>query len=135
MSEKHGVKADDTSRPSALMLKYGIPLLALISSQWWLGYLTDNTLVIALVWAGGLMVMGLGCVSNARRCGRVHCHFTGPYMLLFAIAFLIYGSDIYRPAWVNLSQLANAALWGAGLIWIVTELIFGKYFGASKHAG
>ncbi len=79
--------------------------------------------------------MGLGCVANARRCGRVHCHFTGPYMLLFAALFLIYGSGLYRPAWVDMTQLANTALWGVAILWILSEMIFGKYFRANKHAG
>lgn len=135
MREKLSVTTDNTRRLSLLLLKYGVPLLVLISSQWWSGYIGGNTLIISLVWAGGLTVMGLGCVSNARRCGRVHCYFTGPYMLLFAIAFLIYGSGLYRPAWVNISQLANVALWGTCLLWVVTELIFGKFFGADGHAG
>lgn len=128
-------RADDTRRLPVFLLKYGIPLLVLVSTQWWSEYLAANTLIIAMIWVAGLTVMGLGCLANARRCGRVHCHFTGPYMLVFAIAFLLYGSEIYQPAWVNISTLANAALWGTGLLWVVTELIFGKYFGAGKNAG
>ncbi len=135
MHDLQSAAPDDTRRPLVLLLKYGVPLLVLITSQWWLGYLGGNTLLISLVWAAGLTVMGLGCVANARRCGRVHCHFTGPYMLLFAALFLIYGSGLYRPAWVDMTQLANTALWGVAILWILSEMIFGKYFRANKHAG
>jgi len=135
MHEKQAAALDNTRRPLVFLLKYGLPLLVLISSQWWSPYLGGNTLMIALVWSVGLAVMGLACVVNARRCGRVHCHFTGPYMLAFAIAFLIYGSGIYQPAWLSLTQLANLSLWGTGLLWLVTELFFGKYFAANKHEG
>jgi len=128
-------QADDTRQLPVFLLKYGIPLLVLVSTQWWSEYLAANTLIISMVWVAGLTIMGLACLVNARRCGRVHCYFTGPYMLVFAIVFLLYGSEIYQPAWVDMSTLANTALWGTGLLWVVTELIFGKYFGAGKNAG
>jgi hypothetical protein len=35
--------------------------------------------------------MGLVCLLNASRCGRVHCRFTGPFLILCAVASLGYG--------------------------------------------
>ncbi len=37
------------------------------------------------LWIPALLVMGIGCVVNARRCGRLHCYLTGPLFLLAAI--------------------------------------------------
>jgi hypothetical protein len=37
------------------------------------------------LWIPAFLVMGIGCVANAARCGRVHCYFTGPLFLLAAV--------------------------------------------------
>src|SRR5262245_7566316 len=37
--------------------------------------------VRATVWAAALAWMGTACILNSRRCGRVHCRYTGPYYL------------------------------------------------------
>ena len=37
------------------------------------------------LWIPALLVMGVACLANAVRCGRVHCYFTGPLYLLAAI--------------------------------------------------
>ena len=44
-----------------------------------------------LLWTASLGVMGILCLLNASRCGRVHCYFTGPFFLLGAVASLGYG--------------------------------------------
>jgi len=30
------------------------------------------------LWIPSFLVMGVACLLNARRCGRLHCHLTGP---------------------------------------------------------
>jgi hypothetical protein len=43
-----------------------------------------------VLWVVAFTVAGAGCASNARRCGRTHCHATGPlYLGLAAIAALM----------------------------------------------
>ena len=42
----------------------------------------------ALAW------MGAACLANARRCGRMHCFFTGPFFLAMAALALAVGLDI-----------------------------------------
>jgi hypothetical protein len=32
--------------------------------------------------------MGVACIVNALRCGRVHCYLTGPFFLLMAVIAL-----------------------------------------------
>src|SRR3989442_15948432 len=41
------------------------------------------------IWTLAFTVMGIACVVNAVRCGRVHCYFTGPFLLLLAAASLL----------------------------------------------
>lgn len=42
----------------------------------------------AVTWAICLGVMAAGCLVNAIRCGRVHCYFTGPFLLLMSLSTL-----------------------------------------------
>lgn len=35
--------------------------------------------------------MGVACIVNALRCGRVHCYLTGPFFLVMALIALSYG--------------------------------------------
>jgi hypothetical protein len=44
-----------------------------------------------VVWTGALGTMGVACIVNALRCGRVHCYLTGPFFLLMALIALSYG--------------------------------------------
>src|SRR3546814_2135014 len=48
----------------------------------------------AVVWTFMLSAMGLACIINSRRCGRTHCRFTGPFLIVMAI--LVIGHTIGR---------------------------------------
>lgn len=37
-------------------------------------------------WTTALAWMGAACLLNARRCGRLHCYFSGPILLIGAVA-------------------------------------------------
>lgn len=79
------------------------------------------------VWTIALGVMGLACIANARRCGRVHCYITGPFFLAMALVTLLYRFGFVplgRNGW-NLIGLIN--LVGAMLLCCVPEMLFGKY--------
>jgi hypothetical protein len=52
------------------------------------------------------VVMGVGCLANAARCGRTHCYITGP---LFPLA----------PIFVALSALGVVALHGGLFLLVV----------------
>jgi hypothetical protein len=36
------------------------------------------------LWIPSFTVMGAACLINARRCGRLHCHLTGPLFVFGA---------------------------------------------------
>src|SRR6201987_2218028 len=44
--------------------------------------------IIALVW------MGTACILNAKRCGRTHCRYTGPYYLAMIVPVGVLGCDV-----------------------------------------
>ena len=61
----------------ALFIWY-LPIAALIVGASW-------TSGRPWLWIPAFLVMGVACLANAARCGRVHCYFTGPLYLLSAI--------------------------------------------------
>lgn len=81
----------------------------------------------AVVWIAMLAWMGLACVANARRCGRTHCRFTGPFFLGMAGLVLAYAAGVLplgSRAWLILGVLTVA---GNALIWWGSERWLGTY--------
>ena len=73
--------------------------------------------------------MGLACLANARRCNRVHCRFTGPFFLLMALFVVLHGYEILwlgADGWIWLG--ATFVIGGYGVLWLLPELLWGKYF-------
>jgi hypothetical protein len=81
----------------------------------------------AALWTACLSVMASGCLVNARRCGRIHCYFTGPFLILMALASLSYGFGWLPLGSSGWNWLAGVTLGGAVLLGCVPELVFGKY--------
>lgn len=68
-------------RSKRAVLLWCLPVIALIvGSYWQKGRL--------LLWIPSFLVMGVACLVNAARCGRVHCYITGPLSLL-AIVYVV----------------------------------------------
>ncbi|HZT73474.1 MAG TPA: hypothetical protein VE996_07485 [Terriglobales bacterium] len=76
---------------SAVLLWY-LPVLALIAGLNW----AEGR---PWLWIPAFAVMGVACLVNAARCGRLHCYVTGPVYLLAALytAFAAYGILPLRP--------------------------------------
>jgi len=81
----------------------------------------------SVVWAGCLGVMAAGCLANARRCGRVHCYFTGPFLALMALASLSYGFGALPLGTWGWNWIGGATLCGAVVLTWVPEFLYGKY--------
>ena len=81
----------------------------------------------AVVWAVSLGVMAAGCLVNARRCGRVHCYFTGPFLALMALATLAYGFGALPLGARGWSWISGVTLGGAILLTCVPEFFLGRY--------
>jgi hypothetical protein len=81
--------------------------------------------VRTIVWVIALAWMGTACIVNARRCGRTHCRFTGPYylaMIVPVVALAMASAGLV--AWAS---LAAVILFGSKIIWWVTERAWGRY--------
>ena len=79
------------------------------------------TWIIALAW------MGMACFLNARRCGRTHCWFTGPYYFIMIIPVLVLGLDLTSAGLTSWVVLAVFIVLGSKTIWWATERAWGKF--------
>lgn len=81
----------------------------------------------AALWIPSFAVMGSACLVNARRCGRLHCHITGPLFLLGAITSALDALGIAAVSWrLVLAVVTIGAASAYGLEWLR-----GKYIEAS----
>ena len=100
---------------------------------WWipqgtiLAGLFAPVLVRTAIWTVALIWMGTACILNAKRCGRTHCRFTGPYyltMLIPVLALGLGGISLGLYAWI---VLGVAIILGGKIIWWATERAWGKF--------
>lgn len=80
----------------------------------------------AIVWAGKLIWMGFACLLNARRCGRIHCRVTGPYLLATAglvVAYVTGAAPLGPHGWLS----GGATLIGFVGLWWGSEHLWGKF--------
>jgi hypothetical protein len=83
--------------------------------------------VRSAIWTIALIWMGVAWIQNARRCGRTHCRYTGPFYLfmiapVFLLAVGIGSAGFY--GWLILGVLILA---GSSAIWLATEHAWGKF--------
>ncbi|SRR6266568_3931400 len=79
------------------------------------------------IWIVALLWMGTACILNARRCGRTHCRYTGPYYLAMIAPVLIFASGSISPGFYGWLGLAVFILAGSKVIWWATERAWGKF--------
>ncbi len=90
------------------------------------GLLVSLPLRIA-VWSAALLWMALACILNARRCGRTHCRYTGPYYLLMIVPVLVLGLVMRSDDVLAWLVVGAAIVAGDKFIWWVTERAWGKF--------
>ncbi len=105
---------------------WGLPTIAMIAAG---GFESE-----AVVWPVALAWMGAACLANARRCGRVHCFFTGPFLLAMAALALAVGLDVVSLGARGWAWIGGATLAGAALLYLVTERVWGRYHGLGADA-
>jgi len=76
-------ETDAPARVDLLTRRLGLWLWGLPAAAVVLGTFLGRTGHVAL-WVPAFTVAGLACVMNARGCGRIHCHVTGPAFLVAA---------------------------------------------------
>jgi hypothetical protein len=79
------------------------------------------------VWFVALFWMGTACIVNARRCGRTHCRYTGPYYLAMIIPVLVLASGVVAVGFYGWLLLCVLILGGGRIIWWATERAWGKF--------
>src|SRR6266851_2862091 len=107
--------------PGANVLAWWIPQAAIVAG------LFAPVLGRTMIWVIALMWMGAACILNARRCGRTHCRYTGPYYLAMIAPVLVLASGIVTVDFYGWLVLAVLILAGSKIIWWATERAWGKF--------
>src|SRR5712692_901411 len=81
----------------------------------------------AAIWVAALIWMGTACILNARRSGRTHCRFTGPYYLAMIAPVLVLGFGFVTASIYVWIALAALILLGDKMIWWATERAWGTF--------
>jgi len=103
------------------LMFWGIPVSILILAAW----LPVQYLVV--IWPPVLAFMGMACLANARRCGRVHCYATGPFFLIMAVVALLYGLGAIPLGGNGWNTLGLILLVGSVVLCCGPEWIIGRY--------
>jgi hypothetical protein len=107
----------------ATIAVYWLPIAVLVSS----GFFTVPNAWRAAIWAIALIAMGVGCIVNALRCGRVHCYATGPFFLLMAAAAVLYGLGVAPFGAHGWNAIGLVTLIGGVALYYLPEGLFGRY--------
>jgi hypothetical protein len=107
--------------PRTNLLAWWIPQTAIVAG------LFVPVPVRTVIWIVALAWMGTACILNARRCGRTHCRYTGPYYLAMIAPVLVLASDIVSVDFYGWPILAVLILAGSKVIWCATERAWGKF--------
>jgi len=81
----------------------------------------------AAIWTIALVWMGTACILNARRCGRTHCRYTGPYYLAMIAPVILLASGLVTTNFYSWVALATLIVFGGWIIWWTTERAWGKF--------
>jgi hypothetical protein len=82
----------------------------------------------AIIWSTALVWMGGACIANARRCGRTHCRFTGPFYLLMAALVAVYAAGTLPIGEYGWAILGTATVVGTAVLWWGSERIWGLFW-------
>lgn len=111
---RQGQHAQDLACGKSAMLLWYLPTAALFVGMSWAE-------ARAWLWIQAFLVMGVACIVNAARCGRLHCFLTGPayllsaiYVALAAFGFLPLRLSIFLLAVAGITALAKLAEWPLG---------------------
>lgn len=79
------------------------------------------------VWVIALAWMGTACLHNAQRCGRVHCRYTGPFLLAMILPVLAYAAGVLPLGENGWRWLGLTVGLGVSGIWWLSERLLGRY--------
>ncbi len=115
---------DLAAKPLPFLVAWGIPIAIIFAINFIQTYIpfevTVTIIAMTVAW------MGLSCVVNAFRCGRLHCKVSGPIFLIGAIAIIVSGFGLISAPGTYLNEI----VWGTFTLALSTyllELVWGKY--------
>lgn len=103
------------------LLAWWIPWIAVIAG------LFAPVPVRTALWVVALSWMGTACILNAKRCGRTHCRYTGPYYLAMIVPVGVLSSGLVPARIYAWLVLAGVILFGSALLRWATKRAWGKY--------
>ena len=115
-------KSDWADSWRSFALLWGLPGLAMVLAT----FFEPPTRTV--VWTASLLWMGGACLVNVHRCNRTHCHFTGPFFMLMAMAVVAYAIGILPFGPHGWSILGAVTMVGTLGLWWASERIWGKFF-------
>lgn len=120
---------DLTGRKIERFVFWQLPLIVFIAGSF------GGTVWHTILWTTALTVAGAGCVANAARCGRLHCYFTGPFLLLGAAVTLTYGLGVLPLGPARWGAIGLILAVGSCFLFCVPEWIWSKYVSRARPAG
>ena len=118
--------ADWSRNRRSYVLAWGLPTALLI-----VGIFLPAP-VRTVVWAGALVWNGVACFANAARCGRTHCHITGPFFLIMAAVTVAHGTGVVSFGGLGWWWIGVAIAVGTIALWLVSERHFGKFLAYNR---
>jgi len=121
--------SDSTARPATdwtgsigtYAWVWGFPIAVMVA-----GLLVDVPARTA-IWTIALVWKGTACLLNARRCGRTHCRYTGPFYLVMILPVLALGSGMVSSGSYGWVALGAVVILGSKVIWWATERAWGRF--------
>ena len=107
--------------PRTSLLGWWVPQAAIVAGLFAPVPVRASAWTIALVW------MGVACILNARRCGRTHCRYTGPYYIAMIAPLFLLAAGIDSSTFSGWLILGVVILAGSKIIWWATEHAWGKF--------
>lgn len=77
--------------------------------------------------------MGVACLVNVSRCGRVHCLFTGPFFILAAVGSLSNGLGLLPLGPSGWKWIGAVTIIGGIALTFIPEIVLGRYRRNKTH--
>lgn len=115
-------RRDLSARTGSFLAVWGAPVLVGAAAS-----LSSPSLAWAAgAWSVALAWMGAACLVNARRCGRMHCFFSGPILLVGALLAALVALGQLDANALSLGAIVTGALVLFALTYAL-ELALGRY--------
>lgn len=116
-------KSDLVENKLSFLLIWGAPSLLIALTY----FIKLHNIIHTAIWFLSLLLMGFGCLINAKNCNRYHCYYTGPYFLVLAAISIMHGFAIFSLGEYGWHYLGISLLSGFIFLYLFLERFTGKY--------